>query len=104
MTELSPIRTESLSIYVSPGSELARLIGGWLIARRSDLTRDAYREDLDRWLAFLAQVDVHPLDVTTDHVEAYMRVCEREHVGPTERVWRPATVARRVAAVSSFYM
>ncbi len=60
-------------------------------------TRDAYGRDLTDWFGFLDELGVAPLAVSRVHVDAYARrLAEVE-----ERT--PATVARRLSAVSGFY-
>lgn len=71
--------------------------GQWLAAQRSDHTRQAYGKDLDgftRWLGAHGYSD--PRQATRAVVDLYRTECEAEGL-------KPATVARRLAALSSFY-
>ena len=75
---------------------LDRAIAGWLLGYQSTNTRDAYARDLHKWLDFCAAVDIEPFDATRGHVDAWMRTLDGEGLAAS-------TIARRVAAVSSFY-
>ena len=79
----------------SPVPALDKLIAGWLLGYRSTNTRDAYARDLHAWLDFCAVAGVGPFEATRAHVDAWMRTLEAE--------FATATVARRVASISSFY-
>jgi site-specific recombinase XerD len=71
----------------------------WLHNRRlSEHTRAAYRRDVTGWLTWCAHHDLDPLQVTFLHVNAYARTLE---TGP--RTLTPATVARKMSALSSWY-
>ncbi|WBB68733.1 tyrosine-type recombinase/integrase [Micromonospora sp. WMMD812] len=76
----------------------------WLRNRRlSAHTRDAYRRDIGAWLTWCAARDLDPLGATFLHVNEYARGLEST-VGPrTGRPLTPATVARRLSALSSWY-
>ena len=63
----------------------------------SGQTRDAYRRDLASWFQFSAALDLSPLAAERRHVDAYARH-QAEVEGRT-----PATVARRLSTLSSFY-
>jgi site-specific recombinase XerD len=61
-------------------------------------TRDAYRRDLASWFHFCGStLDVSPLAAERRHVDAYAR----HQIEVEERT--PATVARRLSAISGFY-
>jgi integrase/recombinase XerD len=78
-------------------AELAALAEAWLGAQRSPRTRAAYALDLDRFVEWCAATDVVPLRATPADVAAYVgAVAARGDAGT-------ATLARRVAAVSSFF-
>jgi site-specific recombinase XerD len=66
-------------------------------------TRQAYEQDIKQWFDFLAALGVDVLAANSDHVTAYMRVCEQSTSEDTGQLITPATVARRVSVVSSFY-
>ena len=59
-------------------------------------TRDAYRRDLGAWFARLEQHDVDPLATHRAYVETWCQLMEQGGKAP-------ATVARRLAALSGFY-
>ena len=103
MTELVPHSPDVVARPIALTPKLQEVHAGWLLRCKSAHTREAYARDFTRWARFLAEHDVDLLTANGDHVSAYMRVCEQE---PNPRTGRPitgATVARRVAVVSSFY-
>lgn len=59
-------------------------------------TRDAYARDLRSWGDYLAALGVDVLDARRVHVDAFCRMAEGWGAAP-------ATVARRLAALSGFY-
>ncbi|CCH18694.1 tyrosine-type recombinase/integrase [Micromonospora lupini] len=76
----------------------------WLRNRRlSDHTRDAYRRDVTAWLGWCAGRDLDPLRATFLHVNEYARALESTLVARSGRPLTPATVARRLSALSSWY-
>jgi site-specific recombinase XerD len=78
-------------------AELAALAEAWLDAQRSPRTRAAYALDLDRFLEWCVEAGVTPLRATPADIAAYVEAVEgRGDAGA-------ATVARRVAALSSFF-
>src|SRR4051812_20554615 len=68
----------------------------WLLGFGSASTREAYRRDFDQWAEFVGGLGVAVFDARRGHVEAYARSLEA--AGRTR-----ATVARKLAALSSFY-
>jgi site-specific recombinase XerD len=75
----------------------------WIAKQRSHNTREAYARDWDRWIGWLDEhVELTPLEVRGVHAALYARWLESTPVRGG-RVPAPATVARRLAAVSSFY-
>lgn len=71
----------------------------WLLSYDSPNTRDAYRREIERWFAFCAEHDLDPLQARKAHGDVYKRWLELQ-VGESI----PAkTMARRIAAVSSWY-
>ena len=71
--------------------------GKWLAAQRSIHTKQAYGRDLDRFSVWLADHGYSdPRQVTRALVDLFRTDCEAEGL-------KPATVARRLAALSSFY-
>ncbi|MFI5494055.1 tyrosine-type recombinase/integrase [Actinoplanes sp. NPDC051859] len=69
----------------------------WLQNRRlSAHTRDAYRRDVHAWLSWCAQREVDPLRASFLDVNAYARGLEARELAP-------ATVARKLSGLSSWY-
>jgi site-specific recombinase XerD len=76
----------------------------WLDNRRlSEHTRDAYRRDVTAWLSWCKNRDLDPLCATFLDVNAYARQLEATLGLRSGRPLSPATVARRLSAVSSWY-
>lgn len=89
MTVLSP--TPSLALAPTD------LLSAWLLSFSSHNTRDAYRRDLEHWGVFLDASGVQdPLRASRTHAEGFARRLEL-------RGLRPASVARKLASVASFY-
>lgn len=71
--------------------------GAWLAGYGSANTRGAYRRDLTTFAGWLAALGVgSPLEATRPAIDAWARALEVEGLSP-------ATRARRLAAVASFY-
>ncbi|WFE54148.1 tyrosine-type recombinase/integrase [Micromonospora sp. WMMD1155] len=76
----------------------------WLRNRRlSEHTRDAYRRDVTGWLTWCAGRDLDPLRASFLHVNEYARALEATIGARSGRPLTPATVARRLSALSSWY-
>lgn len=87
---------------------VTRLVLGWLAGQRSESTRTAYARDIGitprrrasrapSWLAWCQQEGVHPVTgVTGLHVARYARQLDLAELSP-------ASAARKLAAVSSWY-
>ena len=60
-------------------------------------TRTAYANDLREWFCWCADHDLDPLEATRGHIDAFART-----LGEVENL-SPATVARRLSTLSSFY-
>ncbi|MEU1604605.1 tyrosine-type recombinase/integrase [Micromonospora matsumotoense] len=76
----------------------------WLRNRRlSAHTRDAYRRDIAGWLTWCAAVDLDPLRANFLDVNAYARQLEATPAARSGRPLTPATVARKLSALSSWY-
>ncbi|MGW3603374.1 tyrosine-type recombinase/integrase [Micromonospora sp. NPDC005161] len=76
----------------------------WLRNRRlSAHTRDAYRRDVTGWLSWCAGRDLDPLRANFLHVNEYARALESTLGARSGRPLTPATVARRLSALSSWY-
>ena len=72
-----------------------KLAAAWLIGY-SPKTRAAYLADLKDFAAFCREHELDPLSVHRSHVDAYKATLE-------ERGLAPATIARRLSALSGFY-
>jgi integrase/recombinase XerD len=75
---------------------IRRMIAAWLLGFTSPHTRRAYATDLDRWLDFCRNYDIDPLAARRAHVDAWARTLQAAGL-------QSRTVARRLAAVSSWY-
>ncbi|WP_298944041.1 tyrosine-type recombinase/integrase [uncultured Microbacterium sp.] len=71
----------------------AALAGAWLMSLGSEHTRRAYRGDILGLFAFLDAGDLDALDAERRHIDAYRLTL----------TGAPSTVARKLAAASSFY-
>src|SRR3954447_18775081 len=76
-----------------------RLAAGWLVGHPTN-TAQAYRRDLDSWAAWCARLGVHPLATERHHVDLWVRHLAQPRTGRTAS---PATVARKLSALSGFY-
>jgi site-specific recombinase XerD len=89
---------------VLPGAGPEDFTEAWLRNRRlSGHTRDAYRRDVAAWLTWCAAGDLDPLRASFLDVNAYGRALESTPTARTGRPLTPATVARRLSALSSWY-
>lgn len=97
-TPTAPVLTARADLAVRhPGDGLGQLAAGWLLGYASSHTRRAYARDLQGWARWCADLDTDPLAAGRVHVDAWARhLTEQLHLAP-------ATVARRLAAVSAFY-
>jgi integrase/recombinase XerD len=76
----------------------------WLRNRRlSDHTRAAYRRDIAGWLAWCAGRELEPLRASFLDVNTYGRDLEATIDPRSGRPLTPATVARKLSALSSWY-
>lgn len=71
-------------------------LAAWLATMSSPNTQAAYRRDLQVFVAWTSQAGVTPLRATSVHVEAFRIHCEATGSSP-------ATVHRRMSALSSFF-
>lgn len=76
---------------------LRRLVAAWLLSYDSANTRKNYGRDLTQWFAWCTEHGLDPLAARRAHVDAYAR-----HLGEVQGR-SPATVARRLSSLSSFY-
>lgn len=80
----------------SPIHDAGTLAGAYLAGFRP-ATADGYRRDLHRWFTWLAEHGVDPLQARRAHVEVWVRSMEEAGAAP-------ASVGRRLSAVSGFYL
>ncbi|MFC3502888.1 tyrosine-type recombinase/integrase [Micromonospora krabiensis] len=99
----APVLVRPAARPVLPGGPLD-VTEAWLRNRRlSAHTRDAYRRDVTGWLTWCAGRDLDPLRATFLHVNEYARALESTVGAHSGRPLTPATVARRLSALSSWY-
>jgi site-specific recombinase XerD len=92
---LVPRQAAPGTVAVSGSAE--QVTEAWLANRRlSDHTRAAYRRDVAGWLAWCAGRDLDPLRASFLDVNAYARNLESQKLAP-------ATVARKLSGMSSWY-
>ncbi|MET7424923.1 tyrosine-type recombinase/integrase [Dactylosporangium sp. NPDC005555] len=95
-----PVRRAQAGIARAEGD----FTDAWLSNRRlSAHTRAAYRRDVHQFLAWCGGRDVDPLRASFLHVNAYARDLESTVDARTGKVLAPASVARKLSALSSWY-
>jgi site-specific recombinase XerD len=88
----------------SLGDGLTAFTDGWLGNRRlSEHTREAYRRDVHSWLKWCEDRALDPMAATFIHVNAYAREMESTLDPRTGKELAPATVARKMSGLSSWY-
>ncbi len=92
----TPDGFEAMVAGLRQDERLDGLVAGWLLGFASPHTRAAYGRDLQAWLGFCASVGARPLGARRAHVDAWARTLEANGLSP-------ATVARRLSGVSSWY-
>jgi len=101
-----------MSSFVVPrqGGEVAsvgsaeQVTEAWLANRRlSEHTRAAYRRDVAGWLVWCTSMRVDPLKATFLDVNAYARALEKAVEPRGGKPLAPATVARKLSGLSSWY-
>src|SRR4051794_18809114 len=94
-----------LSALPATDGRLVELTAAWLVRHRSAHTRTGYRRDLRHWLGWCAGAAVDPLTARMADVDAW--IAAQRTCGATGtcgvRPAAEATIARRVAAVASWY-
>ena len=101
-TVAAVVRPTAAIEAAAPG--LDGIVDAWLHNRRlSAHTRAAYGRDLAGWLAWCAQHELDPLRASFLHVNEYGRTLESTVDGRTGAPLSPATVARKLSALSSWY-
>jgi len=79
-----------------------RLAAAWLVGHPGN-TATAYRRDLSAWSTWCASLGVHPLAAERHHVDLWVRHLTTDPQPATGRPASPATVARKLSALSGFY-
>jgi site-specific recombinase XerD len=87
---------ETSTGHLDAATPITTLAGAWLASLGSKNTRAAYRRDLFDFLGFCHNHDVDPLAATRPVIDAYARSLDANGKAP-------ATVARRLAALASFF-
>src|SRR5215218_8217829 len=88
----------------APAGDLGAFTAAWLRNRRlSEHTRRAYQRDVAAWLRWCTDHGTDPLTASFLHVNAYARELESIVDGRSGRPMSPATMARRLSGVSSWY-
>ena len=101
--ELVPVHQPGywLARHPADASRLSQLTAAWL-ARRAAMTQREYRKDLGHWVAWCERCGITPLTARMMHMDgwiAWQRIHGVSGNGPAAE----ASIARRVAAVSSWY-
>jgi site-specific recombinase XerD len=91
--ELAP-RAELQTRQLSP---LEQLVGAWLASLGSDDSRKAYATDMKAWLAYCRELELDPFTARRAHVDVW-RLQGAGYKDPAA-----TSLARRLAAISSFY-
>jgi integrase/recombinase XerD len=88
----------------TPLEDFAAFTDRWLENQRfAETTREAYRRDVLEYLGWCHARDLHPLEVTFIHVNTYGRDLENNPSAWTGKPLGARTVARKMAAISSWY-
>lgn len=83
---------------------LATHTAAWLWSfRESAHTREAYRRDVEDFVRWCASRDLDPLELRRPDVDAYAANLTNIPLQRTGRPMAPSSVARRLAALSSWY-
>ncbi|GII89451.1 tyrosine recombinase XerD [Sphaerisporangium siamense] len=98
MTIVDRAPAADLTVPTPLPDRIQQLTMDWLLSFSSPATRRAYRVHLAQWLAFAAGADINPLTASRGEGNLWARWLE---VPP--RSCKPATVAAKLAAVSSWY-
>lgn len=94
------------AVQLLPGDQtqdpFTRLAAAFLLGYRAHSAR-GYLTDLRAWAAWCAQLGVHPFDARRHHVDAYVRHLDATPLPRTGRPMAPASIARRLSAISQLY-
>lgn len=98
MSEIVPVASlaDEVASY-GPTRRIHVLIAVWLESKNSQHTREAYERDMKQWLKFCDEANVDPLQALRAHADIW-RNRGAGYADPA-----PASVARRLSAVSSWY-
>jgi integrase/recombinase XerD len=107
MAQLARGELSGRVLPATPGSDTDRvtqLTAAWL-ARRAPKTQREYRRDLGYWLAWCDRCHIDPLTARMMHMDAWIAWQRQGGIPWRSRTGKPpeASIARRVAAVSSWY-
>ena len=80
-----------------------RLVAAFLIECRRAQTRRAYFTDLKAWYAWCVARELHPLQARRHDVALWARQLGEQPQPSTGKVQAPASIARRLSCLSSFY-
>jgi integrase/recombinase XerD len=72
---------------------------GWLVGHPAN-TATAYRRDLEAWARWCNRLGIHPLAAERHHVDLWVRHLTTQPQPRTGRPAAPATVARKLSALS----
>lgn len=75
----------------------------WMMRQKSPNTRVSYDRTFTQWCAFLDELGVDVLDAETVHLSTWQRYLEETPNERTGKPLKPASIAQRVAGISSFY-
>jgi integrase/recombinase XerD len=102
MGAVHPVVPPTVALSIGGGG--ADFTDAWLRNRRlSEHTRAAYRRDIAGWLAWCETRGIAPLSATFLDVNEYGRALESTVDPRSGRPLTPATVARKLSALSSWY-
>lgn len=88
--------TAALTVAPDTTGDIREAVLAWLTSHRSPATREAYRRDVAAWLTWCAAQAVDPLQARRRHADLWRDQMHRDGLAD-------ATIARRLAAVSSMY-
>lgn len=94
------------AVQLLPGDHtqdpFTRLAAAFLLGYRTHSAR-GYLTDLRAWAAWCQHLGVHPFDTRRHHVDAYIRHLDTTPLPRTGRPMAPASIARRLSAISQLY-
>lgn len=105
VTAVEPYATPLPVEYDEQADLIRQLVHAWLVAQDSDHTKTAYRRDIagnaptmkvPGWLVWCAEQGLDPLAVRRVHIDLYKDAIR-------DARYSPASISRRLAAISSFY-